>query len=120
VAWIGVCGTLLAAAGLLMARLVPQRRAAAIAGFCLGIAAIGFTICNAFFWGPKVHEAVVIAATTPIRSTPVPMGDPLQELAEAETVAVTEGHEDFVLIHTASGRSGWVARADIADVVPVR
>jgi hypothetical protein len=101
-----------------MIKRTAQRRALWIAGVCLGLAAIGFTGGNAIFWGRKIHEAVVIAATTPIRSTPVPMGDPLQELAEAETVAVTDGHEDFVLVHTASGRSGWVARADIADVVP--
>jgi hypothetical protein len=118
VAGIGVLGTLLAGASLLLARLIPQRRALWIAGFCIGLGAIGFTICNAMFWGPKVREAVVIVPTTPMRATPVPMGDSLQELTEAETVAVTEKHEDFVLIHTASGRSGWVARADIAAVVP--
>jgi xanthosine utilization system XapX-like protein len=118
VAWIGVLGMLIAGLSLLMIKRLAQRRAPWIAGFCLGLAAVGFTVGNAVFWGRKAHEAVVIAVTTPIRSTPVPMGEPLQQLAEAETVAVTEGHEDFVLVHTASGRSGWVARADIADVVP--
>jgi len=75
-------------------------------------------VCNAIELEPRVHEAVVIAATTPVRATPVPMGDPLLQLSEAETVAVTAGHEDFVLVRTASGHNGWVARADLADVVP--
>jgi hypothetical protein len=48
------------------------------------------------------------------------MGDPLLQLSEAETVTIGAGHEDFVLVRTASGHSGWVARADLADVVPRR
>ena len=75
---------------------------------------------NAIVLAPKIHEAVVIAPTTPIRATPVPMGDPLLQLSEAETVTIGAGHEDFVLVRTASGHSGWVARADLADVVPRR
>ena len=120
VAAIGVIGLMIAGASLLMTKLIPQRRAAWIGGLVIGLAAIGFTGCNAVFWGRKINEAVVIAATTPVRATPVPMSDPLQQLSEAETVAVTEGHEDFVLVRTASGRSGWVARADLANVVPKR
>jgi hypothetical protein len=27
-------------------------------------------------------------------------------------------HQDFALVRTAAGRSGWVARADLARVVP--
>jgi hypothetical protein len=118
VAWIGVLGILIAGASLLVGKMLPQRRALWIAGLCLGTAGIGFTVCNAIELEPRVHEAVVIAATTPVRATPVPMGDPLLQLSEAETVAVTAGHEDFVLVRTASGHNGWVARADLADVVP--
>lgn len=118
VAWIGVLGILIVGASLLLSKLIPQRRAAWLAGLVVGLVAIGFTVGNAFFWKRKIHEAVVITATTPVRATPVPMSDPLQQLSEADTVAVTEEHEDFALVVTASGRSGWVARADIADVVP--
>lgn len=118
VAWIGVMGVLVAGTSLLVGKMFARRRAIWIAGLCLGLAGIGFTICNAIVLQPKAHEAVVIAATTPIRATPVPMGDPLLQLSEAETVTITAGHEDFVLVRTASGHRGWVARADLADVVP--
>jgi len=120
VAWIGVLGILVAGASLLVAKVLARRRTVWVAGLCLGIAAIGFTVCNAIVLGPKIHEAVVIASTTSVRATPVPMGDPLLQLSEAETVTITAGHEDFVLVRTATGRSGWVARADLADVVPRR
>lgn len=118
VAWIGVLGILVAGASLLVGKMLPQRRAVWIVGLCLGGAGIGFTVCNAIELEPRVHEAVVIAATTPLRATPVPMGDPLQQLSEAETVTITAAHEDFALVRTASGHNGWVARADLADVVP--
>ena len=39
-------------------------------------------------------------------------------LADGETVQVTAEHDDFVLIETAAGRTGWVARANLARVVP--
>jgi hypothetical protein len=118
VALIGVLGLLVAAASLLANSMFRKQRPWWILGCLAGVAAIGFTLGNALYWEPKIHEAVVIGAGTPIRATPVPMGDPLQQLAEAETVAVTQAHEDFVLVRTASGRRGWVARADLADVVP--
>jgi hypothetical protein len=118
VAWIGVLGILIAGMGLIVGKMFPARRTFWVASVGLGIAGIGFTVCNAIVLWPKIHEAVVIAATTPIRDTPVPMGDPLLQLSEAETVTITAGHEDFVLVRTASGHSGWVARADLADVVP--
>jgi hypothetical protein len=103
---------------LLALKLVSRHRAWLIAGTCLSLAAIGFTVCNAIFWGAKTREAVVIASTTPIRATPVPMGDALQELSEAQIVTVIQGHEDFLLVRAGSGHLGWVARADLADVVP--
>ncbi len=118
VAWLGVLGMLVAGASLIAIKILPRYRALWIAATCASLAPIGFTACNALYWEPKTHEAVVIAASTTIRATPVPMGDSLQELPEAQTVTLLQGHEDFVLIRTPSGRSGWVARADLADVVP--
>jgi hypothetical protein len=118
VALIGVIGMLILGLSLLRDRLYPRGWTVSIMGYFLGLAAIGFTVCNTIFWQSKIHEAVVIAPTTQIRATPVPMGDPLQQLTEAETVTIAAGHEDFVLVRTASGRGGWVARADLADVVP--
>ena len=118
VACLGVLGMLLTGASLIALKIVPRYRALWLTATCGGVAAVGFTVANAIYWEPKTHEAVVIAPSTAIRASPVPMGDSLQELPEAQTVTVLQGHEDFVLVRTPSGRSGWVARADLADVVP--
>jgi hypothetical protein len=118
VAWIGVIGLIIAGASLLAAKVSGRFRALRFAGIVVGTAALGFTACNALLQWPKVREAVVIVKETPVRVSPVPMGDPLLQLTEAETVTVTAEHEDFVLVRTRAGRSGWAARADVADVVP--
>jgi hypothetical protein len=118
VAWIGVLGIIIAGTSLLAAGFSPRFRALRFAGIFLGLTALGFTTCNALVQWPKLREAVVIVNETPLRVSPVPMGDPLQQLTEAATVRITAEHDEFVLVRTDAGRSGWVARADIADVVP--
>jgi hypothetical protein len=76
------------------------------------------TVSNAMLLWPRTHEAVVLIDQTPARVSPVPMGDTAFELREAETVTMTAEHEDFVLIRTRGGLSGWVARANLGAVVP--
>jgi hypothetical protein len=82
------------------------------------MAMMGLTVANAAVVWPRLHEAVVIAGNTAVRVSPAPMGDPLFALPEAETVKMTAEHEGFVLVRTRAGRTGWVARASLAPVVP--
>jgi hypothetical protein len=83
-----------------------------------GVALVGMTIANGVVLWPKLHEAVVITGATPVRVSPVPMGDPLFVLPEAETVRMAAEHDEFVLVQTKTGRTGWVSRANLAPVVP--
>jgi hypothetical protein len=117
-AWIGVSGIVLGGAGLLAGRAAPRFRQARRAGIVLGIALIGLTVCNAVLLWPRMREAVVLIGATPGRVSPAPMGDPLFVLPEAETVTMTAEHEDFILVRTRTGLTGWVARANLAAVVP--
>ncbi len=120
VAWIGAAGALIAAAGLLAGLLAPHRRRMLRAALVTGALLLGFTASNALLLWPKLHEAVILGAGTPARVAPVPMGDPLFVLAEAETVRVTAEHDDFLLVRTRDGQTGWVSRANLAPVVPNR
>lgn len=112
--WMGVAGVLMMGAGLLATRASLARRMA----LGCGIVLVGLTTGNAAMLWPKLHEAVVLTAATPARVSPVPMGDPLFVLPEAETVRITAEREDFVLVRTKAGRAGWVSRAALAPVVP--
>ena len=122
--WMGVVGIVLMGAGLLATPAsFPQRWkrlrqwARGIAFGC-GIALVALTIGNAVMLWPTLHAAVVLTAAAPARVSPVPMGDPLFVLPEAETVRMTAQREDFVLVQTRTGRAGWVSRANLAPVVP--
>jgi hypothetical protein len=117
-AWTGVLGILLAGTALLAGRAYPERRWLRRTALLLSAALIALPVCNGAALWPIVHEAVVIANATPARVSPVPMGDPLFVLAEAETVRMTAEHDDFVLVSTHTGRTGWVARTNIAPVIP--
>jgi hypothetical protein len=120
VAWLGVAGVLMLGAGLLAGLLAPHRRRTRRAALLVGAALVGFTLSNGLVLWPKLHEAVILTAAAPARASPVPMGDPLFTLPEAETVRVTAEHDDFVLVRTRAGRTGWVSRANLAPVVPRR
>src|ERR1700692_4545971 len=120
VAWLGVAGVLMVGAGLMAGLLAPRRRRTRRAAMIAGAVLAGFTLSNGLVLWPKLHDAVILTAATPARVSPVPMGDALFVLPEAETVRITAEHDDFVLVRTRAGRAGWVSRANLAPVVPRR
>jgi hypothetical protein len=117
-AWIGVLGIALAGTGLLARKVARRFQWLGAGGILLGVALIALTVSNAMLLWPRIHEAVILVNQTPARVTPVPMGDTTFVLREAETVTMTAQHEDFVLVRTRSGLSGWVARANLGTVIP--
>jgi hypothetical protein len=118
--WIGVMGLVLVGVSALASALELRHRWMRRLGMLLGICMIGLTVANGIALWPMLHEGVVITAATPVRVSPVPMGDSLFVLPEAETVNITAEHEGFLLIQTGAGRSGWVSRSNVASVVPRR
>ena len=115
---LGVLGVLLLGCALLAGERYPahrwKRRVAALVGFVL----LGATAGNAVVLWPTLHAAVIVTAATPVQVSPVPMGDQLFTLPEGEIVTIAAEHEDFVLVQTATGRKGWVARVNLVAVVP--
>jgi len=93
-------------------------RLARVCSLVAGIALVALTVSSAMLQWPRMHQAVVLVNQTPARVSPVPMGDVAFVLPEAETVTLTAEHEDFILVRTRGGRSGWVARASVGAVVP--
>ena len=117
-AWAGVAGIILAGLGMLAKRIGRRFQWARVVSVLIGAALIALAVSNAMLMWPRMHEAVVLINQTPARVSPVPMGDTAFELPEAETVTITAAHEDFALIRTRSGRTGWVSRANLGAVVP--
>jgi hypothetical protein len=117
-AWLGVIGIALLGGALLASKATRRYRALRAIAALLGIADIALTLSNAALLWPRLHDAVILINQTPARVTPVPMGDTAFILREAETVTMTAEHEDFILIRTHTGRTGWVARASVGAVIP--
>jgi hypothetical protein len=83
-------------------------------GFCM----LGVSIANGVALWPVIHEAVVIAPSTPVRVSPVTEEEPLFVLPEAAIVAVRAEHDGFVLVQSQNERSGWVPGASLVRIVP--
>jgi len=117
--WCGVAGLALLAMGTLVLRFNGRQRrdrrrlglVAAIAGAPLCMVAIVDCLSTV----PLLHEAVMLRAG-PARVSPVPGGDALFTLPAGQVVWVTDHYQDYKLIETDAGRSGWVAADDIAPV----
>jgi hypothetical protein len=117
-AWVGSFGLLLTGLSLLLVRLHPQRRVIFHWSGFAGALLVSTAIASAITVWPRVNEAVVIARAAPARTSPVTAAEPLFSLREGETVRVRAERQDFALVQTTAGRSGWAARADLARVVP--
>lgn len=117
-AWAGVLGIALVGLGMLARRTTRRFQWMRIGGIVIGAALMALTASNAMLLWPRMHEAVILVNQTPVRVSPVPMGETAFVLPEAETVTITAEHEDFALIRTRRGLSGWVARANLGAVVP--
>ncbi|HMH30350.1 MAG TPA: hypothetical protein VK580_17315 [Steroidobacteraceae bacterium] len=116
--WLGVLGLVIVGASVILAQLSSRHRLARAAAAVSGVTMIGLTFCSALALGSRLHQGVVIAAATPVRVSPVPMGDPLFSLPEGEKVKITAEHEGFDLIETRAGRAGWIANSNLAPIVP--
>jgi hypothetical protein len=117
-AWTGVVGVLLAGTACIAGRLSSRRRWLRRMTLVFGTALVILTASNGVILWPLLHEAVVVTNSAPARVSPVPMGDQLFTLPEAETVRMTAEHEGFVLIHTRTGQAGWVSRSNVVPVLP--
>jgi uncharacterized protein YgiM (DUF1202 family) len=108
----------LAGMSLLLVRLYPQRRLAFRSSTFAGVLLVATAIGSAITMWPRINEAVVISREAPARIAPVSAAEAAFKLHEGETVTMRAEHQDFALVQTSAGRSGWVARADLARVVP--
>lgn len=116
--WLGCIGIVIAGASELVRRLYPRRGMSLRAATAAGLSLIVLTLWSAAVVWPILNEAVVIAPTAPERMAPAAMAEPLTTLREAQIVTVEAERPDFALVHSASGQTGWVARAELASIVP--
>ena len=118
ISWIGVLGLTMLGASVIAAQLSARLQFLRGAAMLLGASMVALTLANALALWPRLHQGIVIAAATPVRVSPVPMGDPLFTLPEGEKVKITAEHEGFALIETRTGRIGWITHSNLAPLIP--
>jgi hypothetical protein len=118
ISWIGVLGLTILGVSAVAAQLSSRYRLLRAAAALLGASMVTLTCCNALALWPRLHQGIVVAAATPVRVSPVPMGDALFTLAEGEKVKITAEHEGFALIETQAGGIGWITHSSVAPLVP--
>ena len=118
IAWLGIMGFIVAGASVLALKFHRKHLLWLGAAAMVGFAAAGAALCNALALRSLMHETVVIAHTAPARVSPVPMGEPLFELREGETLEAISRHDSFIMVQTRAGRRGWVSSENLAAVVP--
>jgi hypothetical protein len=117
-AWVGAAGLILAGTGVLLGKLYVRHRRILGAASIAGISLLCVGLCNALALWPTMRESIVVAPTAPARVSPVPMGEPLFVLREAEIVRTISQHNGFVLMRNSAGRQGWVSNENLAPVLP--
>jgi hypothetical protein len=117
-AWLGVLGIALVGVGLVAGRVAARFLWIPGGGVLLGVALMVLAAANAMLLWPRLHEAVILIDQAPARVSPAPMADTAFVLREAESVTMTAEHEDFILIRSGGGLTGWVSRANLGAVLP--
>jgi type IV secretory pathway VirB2 component (pilin) len=117
-AWLGILGLVVAGAGLVAGKATSRMRWLRRCSLVLGSGLMALAAFNAMLLWPRMHEAVVLIDDTPARVSPAPMADTAFVLREADSVRMLAEHDEFMLVRTGNGRSGWVATANLAAVVP--
>ena len=117
VSWLAVLGLSIAGLSILARHRHPghgrKLGAAAVVGICL----LAATVCNAVVLWPAMHEAVVTVRSAPVRVSPVTIEDAQFALTEGQIVTVRAQHDDFILVQTREGRTGWVPSTGLARIV---
>jgi hypothetical protein len=119
-AWVGMLGLLMAGLSALVRVRSKAHRGKLLTAVLAGLCLLGLSAANAVALWPILHEAVVTVHSAQVRVSPVTTEAPLFELPEATIVRLNAEYDDFVLIQTAAGRTGWTRRANLVPIVPKR
>lgn len=117
-AWMGLLGGVLTGAGVVALAATRRWRPAAFVTIVTGTLGVAIAVANVIVWWPTLHAAVIITPEAAVRAAPAPMSDSLFSLHEAQIVRIEAEHEGFWLVRTNDDRSGWVAVANLARIVP--
>ena len=116
-AWIGSLALMTICLGIGVGRLVPRIPHTKLVIGMAAVTLLAVTASFAISW-PEFNRAIIITANAPARIAPADTAAESFALKAGEPVSVAKSYGQFILARMPDGRSGWVARADLARVVP--
>jgi tetratricopeptide (TPR) repeat protein len=117
-AWTGcVAWTLLCVSVLLRAVLPGRRTLLAGSGFACVVVLLGAFAAIAVS-SSDLHEAVVVDKNAAALRSPFPAAQSVFTPAPGETVKIEKAYNDYLLVADGAGHSGWIAKNQVAPVVP--
>jgi hypothetical protein len=118
-AWSGSLALAFVCAAISFSRFFPTRQRQLISALSATCAVTVLMAAGALWvrW-PELSRAVVVNAHVTALIAPAESAGSVFPLAEGEIVTAKKALRNFVLVRTADGRSGWVARAQIERVIP--
>ena len=118
-AWGGSLALAFVCAAMSFSRFFPprlRRLINALSATC----AVAVLVATGALWArwPELSRAVVVSPHVSALIAPAESAGPVFPLAEGEIVTAKKALRNFVLVHTADGRSGWVPRGQIEQIIP--
>jgi len=118
-AWSGSLALALICGVTFLGRLLPTRLRQPLKTLSAVCAlAIFVSITALLLRWPELSRAVVLNSHVIALIAPAKSAEPLFTLVEGEIVRAKKALHNFVFVHTADGRSGWVERTQIERVIP--
>jgi len=118
-AWSGSLALAFVCGAISLGRLLPTRLRQPVKALS-AVCTVTVLISASALWlrWPELSRAVVLNSHVTALIAPAESAGPVFPLAEGEIVTAKKELRNFVLVCTADGRSGWVARAQIERVIP--
>lgn len=117
-AWVGSAALVLLCAGILGSRLLRSgSRVEARVLTSVGAVVLAVVLANLAWRWPDLDRAVVLAASVPARIAPADAAGVSFNLSAGEIVHTRQTHGAFTLLRARDGRTGWVSRRQVAQVI---
>ncbi|HUC85493.1 MAG TPA: tetratricopeptide repeat protein [Candidatus Acidoferrales bacterium] len=114
-AWIGSIALLTLCLTIGIHRFLPRFAKVKAVGVVAALTLLSVVAAFGIRW-PEFNRAIVVTATTPARIAPADTAAESFALKAGESITIAKSYGQFILAHTADGRSGWVNDQDIGRV----
>ena len=117
-AWLGCASWTVFCLGILGRALLPRMKALFVLSGTLGALVLTGVIAAITLSSQALGQAVVTDKNAAALISPFPAAQKVFAPSPGETVTVEKAYDDYFLVSDAAGHSGWIAKSQVAPIVP--